>query len=352
MVVQRHGRPGARGSGALAVTVALVGSLVGTTAVTGCAAPEDPGPPADPALAVRNAPDALTKAGTSKASTSMEMASGGTRVTIRGEGGYDFRRRTGRLQVVLPKDPAGTSEHRPITELLTPGALYMKNRGAGVPADKWVRVDTTGLDATGGLLDDTSDWWQQEDPAEGLPGFVGGVERPDLFEEPVPDEDEHEDGEGDEEDDAEAPSRGRRLARVLLRRKPRAAAEAYGTEEEPDAAPVSRLRLANPFVLLAALLLLGGALFGSPVVLALGWLLAYGSRRLTPGEVKAAVLVIPGLAAASGVVWLWGRVEGRWGDPVGAGGEAMGAAVSETWPWALRGAAVASALFLIWRSRR
>ncbi|MEU4079631.1 hypothetical protein DEJ45_16910 [Streptomyces venezuelae] len=157
MVVQRHGRPGARGSGALAVTVALVGSLVGTTAVTGCAAPEDPGPPADPALAVRNAPDALTKAGTSKASTSMEMASGGTRVTIRGEGGYDFRRRTGRLQVVLPKDAAGTSEHRPITELLTPGALYMKNRGAGVPADKWVRVDTTGLDdgnlVTGGATD-------------------------------------------------------------------------------------------------------------------------------------------------------------------------------------------------------
>ncbi|WP_306326542.1 hypothetical protein [Streptomyces venezuelae] len=157
MVVQRYGRPGARGSGVLAVTVALVGSLVGTTAVTGCAAPEDPGPPVDPALAVRNAPDALTKAGTSKASTSMEMASGGTRVTIRGEGGYDFRRRTGRLQVVLPKDAAGTSEHRPITELLTPGALYMKNRGAGVPADKWVRVDTTGLDdgnlVTGGATD-------------------------------------------------------------------------------------------------------------------------------------------------------------------------------------------------------
>ncbi|WP_370531880.1 hypothetical protein [Streptomyces venezuelae] len=142
------------------------------------------------------------------------------------------------------------------------------------------------------------------------------------------------------------------LGRVLLRRKAGAVAQAPGTEEEPGAASVSRLRPANPFVLLAALLLLGGALFGSLLVLALGWLLAYGSRRLTPGEVKGAVLVIPGLAAASGVGWLWGRVEGRWGDPVGAGGEAMGAAVSETWPWALRGAAVASALFLIWRSRR
>ncbi|CAM5299436.1 hypothetical protein STANM309S_04291 [Streptomyces tanashiensis] len=52
------------------------------------------------------------------------------------------------------------------------------------------------------------------------------------------------------------------------------------------------------------------------------------------------------------MVWLWGRVEGRWGEAVAPGGEAMGAAVSETWPWVLRGAAIASALFLLWRSRR
>ncbi|MDV9191516.1 hypothetical protein R6L23_25465 [Streptomyces sp. SR27] len=157
MVVHRYGRPHGRGSGAFAVTAVLVGSLVGAGAVTGCAAPEDPKPTGDPALVVRNAAEVLTRAGTSKATTSMEMAAGGTRVTIRGEGGYDFRRRTGRLQVVLPKDAAGTSEHRPITELLTPGALYMKNRGAGVPADKWVRVDTTTLDdgnlVTGGATD-------------------------------------------------------------------------------------------------------------------------------------------------------------------------------------------------------
>jgi hypothetical protein len=87
----------------------------------------------------------------------MEMATGGTRVTIRGEGVYDFERRTGQLEVVLPKDPAETDRHRPITELLTPGALYMKNRGAGVPAGKWVRVDTTTLQdgnlVTGGATD-------------------------------------------------------------------------------------------------------------------------------------------------------------------------------------------------------
>jgi hypothetical protein len=87
----------------------------------------------------------------------MEMATGGTRVTIHGEGVYDYGRQLGRLKVLLPHDPAGRSEHRPITELLAPGALFMKNRGAGVPADKWVRVDTGALSdgnlVTGGATD-------------------------------------------------------------------------------------------------------------------------------------------------------------------------------------------------------
>ncbi len=30
----------------------------------------------------------------------------------------------------------------------------------------------------------------------------------------------------------------------------------------------------------------------------------------------------------------------------------MNDAVAETWPWVLRGAAVATALYLLWRSRR
>ncbi|MEU7296141.1 hypothetical protein AB0A76_23495 [Streptomyces exfoliatus] len=188
-----------------------------------------------------------------------------------------------------------------------------------------------------------TDWWRADD-ADGVPGFVGGVERPDLFSPPPPEEDE------EDEEPEPAPGKRRRLARILRRRRsPEAVAEA---EPELETAPAPRPRLANPFVLLAALLLLGGAAFSSLIALAAGWLLAYGSRRLTPGEVKAAVLVIPGAAVASGAVWLWGRVEGRWGAEVAAGGEAMGAAVSETWPWVLRAAAITSALFLLWRSRR
>jgi hypothetical protein len=128
---------------------------------TGCsgggAAAQDARAATDPVQTLRQAPDALREAGSAQARTSMEMATGGTRVTIRGEGGYDFRRQRGRLTVVLPQDPTGTPEHQPITELLAPGALFMKNRGAGVPADKWVRVETATLSdgnlVTGGATD-------------------------------------------------------------------------------------------------------------------------------------------------------------------------------------------------------
>ncbi|MEU6776325.1 hypothetical protein [Streptomyces sp. NPDC046759] len=143
-------------------TVVAVGIMLGLGAgATGCsgsgAAAEDVKGGGDPLAVLRRAADTLRGAGSSRATTSMEMATGGTRVTIRGQGAYDYRHRFGRLTVVLPEDPAGTSEHRPITELLAPGALFMKNRGAGVPADKWVRVDTTTLSdgnlVTGGATD-------------------------------------------------------------------------------------------------------------------------------------------------------------------------------------------------------
>ncbi|MFJ9423327.1 hypothetical protein [Streptomyces sp. NPDC101249] len=138
---------------------ALAAGVVVCLGAGGCAggAAAEGSPPADPLDTLHRAADALVDAGTSRARTSMEMATGGTRVTIRGEGVYDFRHRLGRLTVTLPQDPAGTVEHRPITELLAPGALFMKNRGAGVPADKWVRVATATLSdgnlVTGGATD-------------------------------------------------------------------------------------------------------------------------------------------------------------------------------------------------------
>lgn len=151
MVAQR------KRSGSAAATVVAVGLIATTTGCTEEGAVADGRPPGDPLVTVRQAADALSKAGTSKASTSMEMATGGTRVTIRGAGVYDYRKHLGRLKVLLPQDASGKQGHRPITELLAPGALYMKNRGAGVPDDKWVRVDTASLPdgnlVTGGATD-------------------------------------------------------------------------------------------------------------------------------------------------------------------------------------------------------
>lgn len=107
--------------------------------------------PRVPASTVAGAADALVRAGSSQVTTSMRMASGGTWLTITGTGDFDFARRQGELTLVLPKDAAGAEEHKPIIELLLPGFLYMKDRGEGVPAGKWVRVDTTRL-ADGNLV--------------------------------------------------------------------------------------------------------------------------------------------------------------------------------------------------------
>ncbi|MFD6335163.1 hypothetical protein ACFWGI_37070 [Streptomyces niveus] len=141
-----------RGVAVVAAAVTAVGVVAGTTGCSGSEGAVSAGdrPLGDPG-AVRDAADALVGAGSSKAETSLVMATGGTRVTIRGEGRYDFRKRMGQLSVVLPKDPAGADEHRPISELLAPAALYMKNRGAGVPDDKWVMLDSTTL-ADGNLV--------------------------------------------------------------------------------------------------------------------------------------------------------------------------------------------------------
>ncbi|KKD03387.1 hypothetical protein [Streptomyces sp. WM6386] len=144
------------GVGVVAGVVAVVCAGAAGCSGSGVAA-EDGRSSGDAVEVVRLAADRLVEARSSKARTSMEMATGGTRVTIRGEGIYDYRRRVGELKVLLPQDPAGTSEHRPITELLAPGALFMKNRGAGVPSDKWVRVETASLSdgnlVTGGATD-------------------------------------------------------------------------------------------------------------------------------------------------------------------------------------------------------
>ncbi|MFH9612100.1 hypothetical protein [Streptomyces sp. NPDC017448] len=161
MVVQRYrGGGGARAVRALAAAgaVAVAAGCVGGSAVSGAGDGSGQRSVAAerPLDLLGRAADVLVAAGGAETRTSMETAAGGTRVTIRGQGAYDFREQSGRIKVVLPEG-AGTDGHRSITELLAPGALYMKNRGAGVPDDKWVRIDTTTLKdgnlVTGGVTD-------------------------------------------------------------------------------------------------------------------------------------------------------------------------------------------------------
>ncbi|MEW2624286.1 hypothetical protein [Streptomyces sp. NPDC048106] len=151
----RQAHPG-RTAVVVGLTLAL-GAGTGGCSLPGLPAEDVKSGAGDPVRVLTGAAGALTDAGSSKTGTAMEMATGGTRVTIRGKGVYDYVHRLGRLTVVLPSDPTGAAEHRPLTELLAPGALFMKNRGAGVPADKWVRVETATLSdgnlVTGGVTD-------------------------------------------------------------------------------------------------------------------------------------------------------------------------------------------------------
>ncbi|WP_031524469.1 hypothetical protein [Streptomyces sp. NRRL F-5123] len=146
-----------RAVAAVAAAWCAAALLAGCGAAHGDTGEAAPAPAADPAVLLRGAADALVRAGSSAVGTSLQMASGGTWVTVTGSGRYDYAHGQGTLTLVLPRDAAGAQEHAPVTELLTPGALYMKNRGAGVPADKWVRVDIAALPdgnlVTGGATD-------------------------------------------------------------------------------------------------------------------------------------------------------------------------------------------------------
>ncbi|GHD35256.1 hypothetical protein [Streptomyces galbus] len=189
------------------------------------------------------------------------------------------------------------------------------------------------------LGDTTSvpDWWRRGPfgPAgldDHVPGFVGGVEIPDLLKPPPR-----------KETDAVAEPRPEPVA------EPPAAEEA-AVRPRRRLLPLPARRWSNPLLLLGALCLVAGAVLGNWFALLLGWLIAYASRRLTDTETKIAVIWLPATAVAAGLAWLWGRSEGRWGTPITDGH--LNEAITETWPWVVRGAAIASALFLTWRSQR
>ncbi|MFB7294321.1 hypothetical protein [Streptomyces rubiginosohelvolus] len=217
-----------------------------------------------------------------------------------------------------------------------------------------------------GRADDATDWWRLEpgpfDEGTAIPGFFGGIEAPELLgRRPIPVDMDKKGTKGEEEEggdgsegagDAKAAAtdgtaaRRRALRLVKLRRRKPAPV----VVEPAVAAPGPRGGFAHPLLLLAAVLLVAGVVTGSWLPLAGGWLLAYSSRTLSRTEAKWAALGLPGVVAAGALVWVWGRMEGRWGEPIREG--AMRDVLLETWPVVVRVAAVASALYLVWRARR
>ncbi|MFD4023950.1 hypothetical protein ACFWRV_10580 [Streptomyces sp. NPDC058576] len=218
-----------------------------------------------------------------------------------------------------------------------------------------------------GDADGAADWWRLEpgpfDEGTAVPGFFGGIEAPELLgRRPRPvgkGEGEERDAEGakgakaveaaeDEAGEGAAGSARRRRALRLVKLRRRKALPVVA--EPAVAAPGRRGGFAHPLLLLAAVLLVAGVVTGSWLPLAGGWLIAYSSRTLSRTEAKWAALGLPGVVAAGALVWVWGRMEGRWGEPIREG--AMRDVLVEAWPVVVRVAAVASALYLVWRARR
>ncbi|MGW1204471.1 hypothetical protein [Streptomyces cyaneofuscatus] len=201
------------------------------------------------------------------------------------------------------------------------------------------------------------DWWRLEpgpfDAGTAIPGFFGGIEAPELLgrrpvkPEAADKEAAEEEGTEDSAPDTETAPRRRALRIPRPRRRKPVVAVA---EPVVAAAPAPRGGFAHPLLLLAAVLLIAGVVTGSWIPLAGGWLIAYGSRTLSRTEAKWAALGLPGVVVAGALVWVWGRLDGRWGEPIEDG--ALREVLMGAWPVVVRIAAVASALYLVWRARR
>lgn len=93
---------------------------------------------ADPLTAVRSAPDITGHAGSLLDATSLTTSSATKQMTLHGTGSYNYSTRVGQLVVTVPPGSGGTTGK--LTEVVTPGVVYMQGSGAKVPAGKWIKV--------------------------------------------------------------------------------------------------------------------------------------------------------------------------------------------------------------------
>ncbi|MFE2550872.1 hypothetical protein ACFXGI_20335 [Streptomyces sp. NPDC059355] len=256
-----------------------------------------------------------------------------------------------------PQTRAATPDPAPVVPIQRrPGRLLRKAVPEQRPADTApAPPHLAGLDELGADGGAEPDWWRVSPGPYGagpqVEGFAGGIEIPELFGHPE-EEKKPEPAAGPAgKPAAEGESAVRGLVRFLKQRRQANAEAKAAAAPDAGAAPGAAPRpKPHAFLLLAAAVLVAGAVTGSWLLLVGGWLLAYASRVLGPAERKAVVFGLPGAVFAGAVVWLWGRLEGRWGTPLTD--EGLGVVFQGMWPWLARGAAVASALYLVWRSRR
>ncbi|MEU6211659.1 hypothetical protein ABZ891_17330 [Streptomyces sp. NPDC047023] len=262
-----------------------------------------------------------------------------------------------------PAQPADPGASVPVQR--APGRLRRPAAPAPRPPAEPQNVPPhlAGLDELGPSGGAEPDWWRMAPGGPGrgpqVEGFAGGIEFPEGFGED-PDEDESGGADGARAKAAAAgtaadPEREQQTLVRFLRERRRARADAAKAAKaaaaEPGAAPAAAARpRPNALLLLAAAVLVVGVVSGYWLLLVIGWLLPYASRVLRPAERKWAVFGPPGAVLAGAGVWLWGRTDGRWGESLA--GDQVGGAVQGMWPWLLRGAALASVLYLVWRARR
>ncbi|CAM5254646.1 hypothetical protein [Streptomyces avidinii] len=231
-----------------------------------------------------------------------------------------------------------------------PGRLRRREAPPARPAEpENVPPHLAGLDDLGPSGGAEPDWWRVSPGAHGagpqVEGFAGGIEIPDLFKE-GPEEESAEAGKPGAAPPGEDGGRARTLVRFLRERRRAKKAAAAGAVAEAAAV---RPR-PNAFLLLAAAVLVVGMVTGYWLLLVIGWALPYASRVLGPAERKWVVLGPPGAVLAGAVLWVWGRMNGKWGEALAD--EQVSGALHGMWPWVLRGAALASVLYLVWRARR
>ena len=97
---------------------------------------------ADPLTAVRSAADITGRTGFVQDATTLTTVSAAKQMTLHGTAQYDYTTRLGRMVITIPPGEGTTGR---LTEVVSPGVVYMQNSGAKVPAGKWVEVDVQQL---------------------------------------------------------------------------------------------------------------------------------------------------------------------------------------------------------------